>query len=255
MTAQKKLRTGTLPLHQNSLIRWIDMNEKKINNRSVKIWTDEIDASAMEQIANLASLPFLYHHLAVMPDVHAGKGVPIGSVLACVDAVIPNAVGVDIGCGMCAVKTTWKVADIPSRLLRKNIMSGIRSRIPLGKEHHRKAQDVKYMPQGHDIDALEVVKRRSATHEIGTLGGGNHFIELQKDEEGNLWIMLHSGSRNIGKQVGDYYNHIAQMLNSRWYSVVPADMNLAFLPLRTKEFSAYWAEMKYCVDFAYCKGD
>ncbi len=230
------------------------MNVRMINNRPVKIWTDNVEASAMEQIANLASLPFLYHHLAVMPDVHTGKGVPIGSVLACVDAVIPNAVGVDIGCGMCAVKTSWKVCDIPPATLRKDIMRGIRSLIPLGKDHHKKAQDAEYMPQGYDIDALVVVKRRyvSATHEIGTLGGGNHFIELQKDEDDNLWIMLHSGSRNIGKQVGDYYNRMAQMLNGRWYSAVPADMNLAFLPLCTKEFSAYWAEMRYCIDFAYC---
>lgn len=107
------------------------MEEKIINGRPVKIWTREIEETAMEQIENLTTLPFLYHHLAIMPDVHAGMGMPIGGVLACTDAVIPNAVGVDIGCGMCAVKTNWKVSEIPAEVLRKKIMKGIRERIPL----------------------------------------------------------------------------------------------------------------------------
>ena len=189
-----------------------------------------------------------------MPDVHAGMGMPIGGVLACKDAVIPNAVGVDIGCGMCAVKTNWKVADIPTEVLRKQIMRGIRERIPLGMDHHKEAQDKKYLPVGHDIDSLEVVKRRSQSvlHEVGTLGGGNHFIELQKDEEGNLWIMIHSGSRNLGKQVGDYYNKMAAKLNKRWHSSVSPEIQLPFLARETKEFGMYWSEMKYCIDFALC---
>jgi tRNA-splicing ligase RtcB len=110
------------------------------------------------------------------------------------------------------------------------------------------------MPQGYDIEKLYVVKHQytSATYQIGTLGGGNHFIELQRDDEGYLWIMLHSGSRNLGKQVGDYYNKIAKTLNERWFSMVNPDIKLAFLPLKTNEFNQYWAEMKYCVDFALC---
>ena len=131
------------------------MQVKMINNRPVKIWTDNVEESAMSQIENLTTLPFLFHHLAIMPDVHAGMGMPIGGVLACVDAVIPNAVGVDIGCGMCAVKTNWRVSDIPAEVLRKQIMRGIRKRIPLGMDHHKEAQNEKYLPQGHDIDALE----------------------------------------------------------------------------------------------------
>jgi tRNA-splicing ligase RtcB len=164
------------------------MEIKTINNRIVKIWTDNVEASAMQQIENLTTLPFLFHHLAIMPDVHAGKGMPIGGVLACKDAVVPNAVGVDIGCGMCAVKTNWKVGDIPSDILKNEIINSIRQRIPLGMSHHEEAQDAKYTPQGYDIDKMAVVKTRqnSALHEIGTLGGGNHFIELQKDEEDNL---------------------------------------------------------------------
>jgi len=230
------------------------MEVKMINNRPVKIWTDNVEESAMRQIENLTTLPFLFHHLAIMPDVHAGMGMPIGGVLACKDAVIPNAVGVDIGCGMCAVKTNWKVSDIPTDVLRKQIMRGIRKRIPLGMDHHKEAQDEKYLPTGHDIDKMEIVKRRQAsiTKEVGTLGGGNHFIELQKDEDDNLWIMIHSGSRNLGKQVGDYYNKIAATLNERWNSVVPADIRLPFLARGSKEFEMYWNEMKYCVDFALC---
>ena len=168
------------------------MEVKIINNRPVKIWTDYVEENAMQQIENLTTLPFLFHHLAIMPDVHAGMGMPIGGVLACKDAVIPNAVGVDIGCGMCAVKTNWKVSEIPQQVLRKEIMRGIRQRIPLGMEHHKEAQDEKYLPTGFDIEELEVVNRRknSIPHEVGTLGGGNHFIELQKDEEDNLWICL-----------------------------------------------------------------
>ena len=230
------------------------MEVKMINNCPVKIWTDHVEESAMRQIENLTTLPFLFHHLAIMPDVHTGMGMPIGGVLACKDAVIPNAVGVDIGCGMCAVKTNWKVADIPTDVLRKQIMRGIRKRIPLGKDHHKEAQDEKYLPTGHDIDKMEIVKRRQEyiTKEVGTLGGGNHFIELQKDETGTLWIMIHSGSRNLGKLVGDYYNEKAKKLNERWHSVVSPDIRLSFLPLRTDEFNAYWQEMKYCVDFALC---
>ena len=230
------------------------MEVKIINNRPVKIWTNDVEETAMRQIENLTTLPFLHHHLAIMPDVHAGMGMPIGGVLACDGAVIPNAVGVDIGCGMCAVKTNWKMEDLPAHVIRKEIMKGIRARIPLGMEHHKEAQDAKYLPQGHDIDKMEIVKRRqhSILHEVGTLGGGNHFIELQKDEEGNLWIMIHSGSRNLGKQVGDYYNKIAVSLNEKWHSVVSPEIRLPFLPHGTREFGAYWNEMKYCIDFALC---
>ena len=230
------------------------MEVRMINNCPVKIWTDNVEESALRQIENLTTLPFLFHHLAIMPDVHAGMGMPIGGVLACKDAVIPNAVGVDIGCGMCAVKTNWKVSEIPTNVIRKEIMRGIRQRIPLGMDHHKEAQDERYLPEGHDIDKLEVVRRRqnSVRHEVGTLGGGNHFIELQKDEDDTLWIMIHSGSRNLGKQVGDYYNKIAATLNARWHSAVSPDIRLPFLARESKEFGMYWDEMKYCVDFALC---
>jgi rtcB protein len=230
------------------------MQEQLINHRIVKIWTKDVEDSALRQIENLTTLPFLFHHLALMPDVHAGVGMPIGGVLACKDVVIPNAVGVDIGCGMCALRTSWQVSDITPDVLRKKIMRGIRKRIPIGMGRHKVAQDEVFLPTGHDVENMVIVKQRqiSATKEIGTLGGGNHFIELQKDETGHLWVMLHSGSRNLGARVGDHYNKIAADLNARWHSAVSPDLRLPFLPKGTPEFDLYWKEMLYCVDFAYC---
>lgn len=218
------------------------------------MWLTEVEESAREQVENLASLPFVYHHIALMPDCHAGMGMPIGGVLATDGVVIPNAVGVDIGCGMCAVKTDIQVSDISQDVLRKGIMSGIRDRIPLGMEHHKERQDESLMPQGFDIEKTTIVKNQylSALKQIGTLGGGNHFIELQRDGDGFLWIMLHSGSRNLGKKVCDYYDKMARNLNEMWRSVVPTNIQLAFLPVRSKEFTDYWNEMLYCVEFALC---
>lgn len=230
------------------------MKEFVIGHTPVKMWANVCDATAWKQISNLCSLPFVYHHLALMPDLHGGKGMPIGCVLATKDVVIPNAVGVDIGCGMCAVKTNVKVEDIEQDVLRKKIMRGIRKRIPLGMEHHKEAQDEQYMPKDMDVDSTIVVKRQyaSAMKQVGTLGGGNHFIELQKDDDGWLWIMIHSGSRNLGKQVGDYYNRLAATLNERYFSSVKSELCLPFLPLRTKEFNDYWREMEYCIAFGLC---
>ena len=230
------------------------MYESALNETPIKIWAKYVDAHAMKEIFNLSTLPFVFHHLAFMPDVHGGKGMPIGGVLATKGVVIPNAVGVDIGCGMCAVKTSLKVAGIPSEVLRKQILHGIRKQIPLGFDHHKEAQDEACMPQGFDIDKMTVVKRQyvSATKQVGTLGGGNHFLELQKDTDGTLWIMIHSGSRNLGAQVGSYYNEKAKVLNKRWFSNVDPDIDMAFLPMQSDEAHAYWDEMNYCIEFALC---
>lgn len=230
------------------------MYEIALNETPIKIWAKYVDAHAMKEIFNLSTLPFVFHHLAFMPDVHGGKGMPIGGVLATKGVVIPNAVGVDIGCGMCAVKTSLKVADIPSEVLRKQILRGIRKQIPLGFDHHKEAQDEAFMPHGFDIDKMTIVKRQyaSAKKQVGTLGGGNHFLELQKDTEGTLWVMIHSGSRNLGAQVGSYYNEKAKVLNKRWFSNVDPDIDMAFLPMQTAEAHAYWDEMNYCIDFALC---
>lgn len=230
------------------------MKEFAMNGTPVKMLANMCDATAWQQISNLCSLPFVFRHLALMPDLHGGKGMPIGTVLATKDVVIPNAVGVDIGCGMCAVKTNIKVETIEQEVLRKKIMRGIRKQIPLGMEHHKEAQEEKYMPANHDVDSMTIVKRQyvSATKQVGTLGGGNHFIELQSDDEGWLWIMIHSGSRNLGKQVCDYYSRVAMILNERYFSSVKPELNLPFLPLKTKEFNEYWSEMQYCIDFGLC---
>lgn len=225
-----------------------------IGTTVVKMWLTDIDDKAREQVANLASLPFVYHHIALMPDCHAGMGMPIGGVLPTNDVVIPNAVGVDIGCGMRAVKTNVRAEIIGAEFMRKTIMRGIRKRIPLSMEHHKEPQDEKYMPEDFDIDKLQVVKSQYASvcRQVGTLGGGNHFIELQRDEEGWLWIMIHSGSRNLGKQVGDFYNNRAKWLNELYYSKVESNLHLPFLPRETPEFDSYWAEMTYCIAFARC---
>ena len=225
----------------------------EINGRPVNSWCDNVDTKTLEQIGNLCQLPFLYHHLAVMPDAHAGMGMPIGGVLATVDAVVPNAVGVDIGCGMCAMKSDIRCES----LSRKDLMAlvnDIKRRIPTGYDWHDEAQDECHMPQGFDISSLHVIRGQypSACRQVGTLGGGNHFIELQCDDEGFLWVMIHTGSRNLGKQVGEYYNKIAQRLNAAYHSVVSDELDLAFLPLRTHEFKAYWDEMTYCIAFARC---
>ena len=230
------------------------MNEFLLNDTPVKVWAKYVDPHAWKEIDNLSRMPFIYHHLAFMPDVHGGMGMPIGGVLASKKVVVPNAVGVDIGCGMCAEKTNLKADEISRDVIRKQIMSGIRARIPLGMDHHKDLQDEAFMPQGHDIDKLHVVSKQyvSARRQVGTLGGGNHFIELQKDDEGFLWIMLHSGSRNLGKQVGDHYNKLAKELNAMYHTAVDPAWQMHFLPLGSKEFTAYWKEMSYCVDFALC---
>ena len=228
------------------------MYELLMGDTPVKIWARTVDPSAYKQIMNLATLPFVYHHLAFMPDVHAGVGMTIGGVLATTGAVIPNAVGVDIGCGMCAVKTNIRVEDLTSETLRKGFMRGIRKQVPLGMEHHKTAQDESLMPQSFDIDSMNVVSKqyKSALKQLGTLGGGNHFIELQRDQDGWMWVMIHSGSRNLGLQVGQYYNEKAKNLNRIWFSNVNPDIDLAFLPVGSKEFKDYWTEMEYCVQFA-----
>ncbi|MGI6521174.1 MAG: RtcB family protein [Fermentimonas sp.] len=217
----------------------------------IKVWMDSIDDKTMEQTVNLANLPFAFKHVSLMPDAHSGYGMPIGGVLATEGVIVPNAVGVDIGCGMCAVKSDLMASEV-SRKEMLNILSEIRNKIPIGFNHHKEKQDESLMPQGYDLNNLHVISSQytAALKQIGTLGGGNHFIEIQKDSEGFLWLMIHSGSRNLGKQVADFYNKKARQLNEIWYSSVDKSVDLAFLPFRTIEAHEYYNEMKYCVDFA-----
>ena len=215
------------------------------------MWLNEIEDGALDQAKNLANLPFVFKHIAIMPDSHQGYGMPIGGILATKGVIIPNAVGVDIGCGMCAVKTFLTEISIYTL---KTIMGEIRKQVPVGMNRHKEKQDVSLMqPFETDGDKKFPIcwqQYESALKQIGTLGGGNHFIEIQKGSDGYIWIMIHSGSRNLGKQVADYYNKIAKELNEKWFSQIPKEWDLSFLPVDSEEGQAYIREMNYCVDFA-----
>lgn len=215
----------------------------------IKLWLDKIEEGALQQAKHLANLPFAFHHIAIMPDAHEGYGMPIGGVLATKDVVIPNAVGVDIGCGVAALRTS--LTEITRDKLI-SIIKQIRQAIPVGFNKHKTLQDIGLLPIGYE--KLNVVKRElnNARASIGTLGGGNHFIEIQKGSDGHIWIMVHSGSRNLGKKVADYYNKLAieNAHKFKEYGEVPKEWNLAFLPLNSKEGKDYLAEMNYCKEYA-----
>lgn len=219
------------------------------NRVPLKMWLEDIEDSAMAQACDLAMLPFAFHHVALMPDAHTGLGMPIGGVLATKGVVIPNAVGVDIGCGMCAIQTNIDINVLDRRELI-SIANDIRNVIPFGFDHHKTPMPEELMPQGYDMDTMPQVKNLylSARHQLGTLGGGNHFIELQKDVDNKLWIMIHSGSRNFGKEIADRYGKKAKQLCEMFYSEVTP--GLEFLPIQMPEAKEYWNSMNYCVDFA-----
>lgn len=234
-------------------------------NAPIKSWCDNPEQGAIDQARNLAKLPFIFKQVDLMPDTHQGYGMPIGGVIATRGVVVPNCVGVDIGCGMCAMKTS--LTDITLFQLKKILggskeyQGGIRSSIPVGRNHHSKKQDESLMPYLEKTDfpgaSNEPIVRReyqSALKQLGTLGGGNHFIEIQKGDDGYIWIMIHSGSRNLGYKIAKHYNEVAQKLCKKWYSNIPefkGEDGLAFLPLDTEEGKAYMTEMNYALEFAY----
>jgi len=228
---------------------------KKDNGIPYKMWLNKIEEGTLEQVNHLAQLPFAFKHIAIMPDAHQGYGMPIGGVLATKDYIIPNAVGVDIGCGMCAVKTS--LTEIDTETLKK-IMGGIRKAIPVGFAHHKEAQDEALMPTASETpifswdvaNSIILKEYDNARTQIGTLGGGNHFIEIQKGSDGFIWIMIHSGSRNLGYTVANHYNKLAIKLNEMWHSKVPKEWELAYLPIDSEEGRNYINEMNYCVEFA-----
>ena len=211
----------------------------------IKLWA-EIEQGAMAQARNLANLPFAYKWIAIMPDAHVGYGMPIGGVMATDQVIVPNAVGVDIACGMIAVRTDLR--EISTEAI-KVIMGSARTVIPLGFNHHPEAQEWAGFDEAPD---LPVIQREltSARKQLGTLGGGNHFVELQMGSDGFVWAMIHSGSRNFGLKVAGEYHKIAQRLCEHWYSGIP-DKDLAFLPIEEKEGHDYYTAMKYCLDFAH----
>lgn len=221
----------------------------------VKIWTHDIDLKSIDQLKNVASLPFVFHHVAAMPDVHAGMGATIGSVIATKGAVIPAAVGVDIGCGMLAACTNLKKQMFNERKLQC-LMQEILFRVPVGfaqrsKENIRwKAcepfEELLKEILAHEPTMLDAMIKSEWHAQLGTLGGGNHFIELTADEEDRLWIMLHSGSRGIGNIMASFFIARAKTLAKENGEQLP-DIYLASLKEGTEDFdwymkAAHWAQ-------------
>ncbi len=230
----------------------------------LKVWLKsekDLEASCLEQARNLAGLPFLHKWVCLMPDTHAGMGMPIGGVIAARDVVIPNAVGVDIGCGMVYVKTNLPVEVLKNTMtgsgnLIQGIIGDILRNIPVGFARHKTEMPSYTLDAAMENLSLyeengELLGQLTAGYyQIGTLGGGNHFIELQEDDEGLLSIMIHSGSRHLGKTVCDYFHRAAREQNRRWYSQVPDEYGLAFLPVDTREGRQYLRWMQLSMDFA-----
>lgn len=209
----------------------------------IKSWCNEPEHGAIEQAKNLANLPFIHKHVCLMPDTHQGYGMPIGGVIATKGVVIPNAVGVDIGCGMCAVRTS--LTEINTSDL-KCIVGGIRSKVPTGFSKHKEWQEWAGWLNA-PTSCLQHIE--NARLQVGTLGGGNHFIEIQKGSDGYVWIMIHSGSRNLGKQVADYYHKEAKRLCNMWNVDLPND-ELAYLPVDSEAGEEYLKAMNFALSFA-----
>ncbi len=233
--------------------------EKGKNRFPIKVWLrdiDDLDEGTIKQATNLSNLPFVFKHVALMPDCHSGFGMPIGGVLPTKDVIIPNAVGVDIGCGIAFVST-----NVPVEILKKgrgpglvqHMVNEMMKAIPVGFSHHPKPQPcqtldtIGRMPMEGD-PGLPALKEGYV--QVGTLGGGNHFIELQEDEHGCLGIMVHSGSRNFGYKVAGYFNKRAKELNRKMNSPVPPEYDLAHLPIEHELGQAYIKWMNLALDFA-----
>ena len=241
-----------------------------IQTHPIKIWLDDfgqVEPGCQEQVLNLSRLPFLHKWPALMPDCHQGYGMPVGGVIATNGVIIPNAVGVDIGCGMGFVQT-----NIPSSLLQtltpqgtliQAIVGSIMRNIPVGFGHHRDKQEcisltnyINYLCDDVTDEELDEVSRDllpevyNGFYQVGTLGGGNHFIEIQEDESGHVGLMLHSGSRNFGYKICKHFNNIAKVLNQKWHVSIPGSYDLAFLPSDSREGKQYINWMNLALDFA-----
>jgi len=217
--------------------------------KPIKVWAEAVEEGALSQAENLANLPFLFKWVCLMPDVHQGYGMPIGGVIATEDTIIPNAVGVDIGCGVCAVRFDSRAKEYTKRMLIM-LKEELKMVIPRGFKHHETQCNEKWMPEGADELMVCAKNYNDAKRQMGTLGGGNHFIEIQQDQDGYLWAMIHSGSRNLGYKVAKFYNKIAIRRNKRWHSSVDPKHELAFLATNSHFGKLYKKEMEFCVDFA-----
>jgi tRNA-splicing ligase RtcB len=238
----------------------------------VKIWTNDIDVKTKTQLDNLATMPFIFPHIAVMADCHLGKGATIGSVIPCRGAVIPASVGVDLGCGMSAAKLNLKVEELPDTL--HPVRLEIERLVPHGRSDGGGRGD--YGAWGdlpadvaqawfHEhwggstlqarLDAIGVVhpgivkKPVNAERHLGTLGTGNHFVEVCFDENNDIWVMLHSGSRGIGNRIGTYFIELAKKDMKKWFINLP-DEDLAYLPEGSDNFNDYVQAVSWAQDFA-----
>ena len=232
----------------------------------IKAWTRgvPIEDAAMAQLRNVASLPFIHRHVAVMPDVHWGMGATVGSVIPTIGAIIPAAVGVDIGCGMMAVRTSLRAEHLPDNL--HGVRSAIEAAVPHGRTDNGGRNDVGAWSDEPPASAtarwaeLEagfnavIEKHPKATHarglgHLGTLGTGNHFIELCLDEAGDLWVMLHSGSRGVGNRFGTYFIERAKHEMRRWFINLP-DQDLAYFPEGSEGFGDYFKAVSWAQKYA-----
>jgi tRNA-splicing ligase RtcB (3'-phosphate/5'-hydroxy nucleic acid ligase) len=234
------------------------MPARTVNGRNVpiKLWAalEEVDSNVIAQLKKVAGLPWVAHHVAVMPDVHLGKGATVGSVIAMRDAVAPAAVGVDIGCGMAAVRTSLHAADLPDDL--RPLRHAIEAAIPVGRNAHPHAAwetatpalqaAGRVMMEGYRGIAADVHEGTVAC-QIGTLGGGNHFIEVCLDGEDRVWLMLHSGSRNVGKRLADHHIEIAQRQK---HNQALEDRDLAVFLAGTPTFQAYRRDLFWAQEYA-----
>jgi len=225
----------------------------------VKIWTDEVDEASCQQLANIARLPFIHHHVAAMPDVHVGIGATIGAVIATRQAIIPAAVGVDIGCGMVACRLSLDASALDEKRLRR-IFDQIGRDVPVGFAQHDDERALvaaarPFAPRLHALlDRHPSLRKRldkpsKWINQLGTLGGGNHFIEVCLDEADRLWIMLHSGSRGIGKILAEHFIELAKREMERLQIHLP-DRDLAYLPEGSELFADYVEAVSWAQDYA-----
>ena len=228
----------------------------------VKSWCENCEEGALKQAGNLAKHPALYHHVALMPDAHQGYGMPIGGVVAADNAVIPAAVGVDIGCGMIATETDIPAEAFAEMPFRRAFQEKLKERIPVGEgESHKSVQTWEGFEEylANNGERCQMWPSKLDRANLGTLGGGNHFIELQKttsldgagDPEGGakVWLMIHSGSRNLGKRIEEHYHRIAAKMCAR-FRVALADPDLAFLPIEEQVGHDYFTDMLFALRYA-----
>ena len=240
-------RVISYPKPFNVLVR--DDYTESYLNVPIKMWLSTIERGALDQLYNIANLPFVHKHIAAMPDCHQGYGMPIGGVMATKGYVVPNAVGVDIGCGMICVRTS--LTEIATDILKK-IMGDIRKLVPVGFNKHKNRQAGMPLWRTNVLGPSMVESQyENAEKSLGTLGGGNHFIEVQKGDDAYLYVMVHSGSRNLGLKIANHYNALAVEKNEEWHSSVPKKWQLAFLPIHSSLGKAYLNEMDYAVRFAF----